>query len=149
MNDTEFFSERQIKELKKAFDLRANALNQKLSSEKMKNTIKSLRLIPTPSEQDLEQMCSYKEVNFETFVTIVYMYMRSVSRPSHLLKSFEFFDKNKTGYLKFDDCLQLLNIYGYLLSSNQKEVLKNEMEIDENGNINYIKFINKIYPSEN
>ena len=133
--------------LRKAFDLRARKSSGTLDKERMKSTIISLRLIPPPSETDIEQMCCHDEVTFEMFMTTIYMYMRSVSTADELIKAFRFFDRSKSGLIRFDDAMHILYSQGALLTSSQIEALRNEMRVDGNNMVDYVQFVRHIRPS--
>ena len=146
MSGTALFTKKQIKTLRKAFDLRARKTSGTLTQEKMRNTIRSLRLIPAPTDDEIEQMCKYKEVTFEDFVTTIYMYMRSVPNSDELIRAFQFFDRSKTGYIPFDTAVQILESQGILLSTVQKEAMSAELKPNEQGLVDYVAFARRVRP---
>lgn len=147
MSDGTLFNKRQIKTLRKAFDLRARKVSGTLTKEKMKSTIKSLRLIPAPSEDEIDQMCCYEEVTFEDFVMTIYMYMRAVSNSNELIRAFQFFDKTKSGLISFDTAIQILQSQGILLSTVQKEAMRAELQVREDGMVDYVSFAHRVRPN--
>ena len=146
MSAKQLFDKRQIKILRKAFDLRARKESGTLTQEKMKSTIRSLRLIPAPSDDEIDQMCRYKEVSFEDFVTTIYMYMRSVPNSDELIRAFQFFDRSKTGRIPFDTAVQIIQSQGMLLSTVQKEAMRVELQPNEQDMVDYVAFAKKVRP---
>jgi Ca2+-binding EF-hand superfamily protein len=146
MSSKPLFDKRQTKILRKAFNLRARKESGKLSQEKMKSTIRSLRLIPAPSDEEIDQMCRYNEVTFEDFITTIYMYMRAVPSSDELIRAFQFFDPSKTGRIPFDTAVQIIQSQGMLLSTVQKEAMRAHLQPNDQDMVDYVAFAKKVRP---
>ncbi|KAG6399368.1 hypothetical protein SASPL_140847 [Salvia splendens] len=78
-------------------------------------------------------------IDYIEFITAT-MHMNRVEREDLLYKAFEFFDKDKSGYITVEELEQALKQYNMGDAKTIKEILA-EVDTDNDGKINYDEFV--------
>ncbi|XP_073302772.1 calcium-dependent protein kinase 1-like isoform X1 [Primulina huaijiensis] len=78
-------------------------------------------------------------IDYIEFITAT-MHMNRVEREDHLYKAFEYFDKDKSGYITMEELEHALKEYNMGDAKTIKEILA-EVDTDNDGRINYDEFV--------
>jgi len=153
VEEAEIFDEKTVL-FRKAFDI-YDRKSEKLISEK--DLITALRAVGNnPSEKDvvfiLESLPSPKEdggekkIDFDTFMNLANRYSHEVDVTVTEIQSiFNLFDKENTGKIHITLLGQILMNLGDKMSEEDFEnMVKEIIEVDEQGNVFYVEFIEKI-----
>ncbi|XP_073301831.1 calcium-dependent protein kinase 1-like [Primulina huaijiensis] len=96
------------------------------------------------SESEVRQLMDAADVDgngtidYIEFITAT-MHMNRVEREDHLYKAFEYFDKDKSGYITMEELEHALKQYNMGDAKTIKEILA-EVDTDNDGRINYDEF---------
>lgn len=97
------------------------------------------------SESEVKQLMEAADVDgngsidYIEFITAT-MHMNRVEREDHLYKAFEYFDKDKSGYITVGELEQALKKYNMGDTQTIQEIIA-EVDTDNDGNINYEEFV--------
>ncbi|KAL0408112.1 UNVERIFIED_CONTAM: Calcium-dependent protein kinase [Sesamum radiatum] len=97
------------------------------------------------SESEVRQLMEAADVDgngtidYIEFITAT-MHMNRVEREDHLYKAFEYFDKDKSGYITMEELEHALKEYNMGDAKTIKEILA-EVDTDRDGKINYDEFV--------
>ncbi|XP_016487584.2 calcium-dependent protein kinase 17-like isoform X2 [Nicotiana tabacum] len=78
-------------------------------------------------------------IDYEEFITAT-MHMNRMDREEHLYKAFQYFDKDKSGYITMEELEQALREFGMNDAKDIKEIIS-EVDSDNDGRINYDEFV--------
>ncbi|PIM98701.1 Ca2+/calmodulin-dependent protein kinase, EF-Hand protein superfamily [Handroanthus impetiginosus] len=78
-------------------------------------------------------------IDYIEFITAT-MHMNRMERENRLYKAFEYFDKDKSGYITIEELEHVLKEYNMVDAKAIKEILA-EVDTDHDGNINYDEFV--------
>ena len=84
------------------------------------------------------------KINYEDFKKIYIEKLKTNKTEKDLIKAFEFFDKNKTGFVNLNELKHGLIVLGDCLSEDEIDFLIKELA-DDDGNINYYELAKNIY----
>ena len=84
------------------------------------------------------------KISYEDFKKIYIQKLKTNKTEKDLIKAFEFFDKNKTGFVNLNELKHGLIVLGDCLSEDEIDFLIKELA-DDDGNINYYELAKKIY----
>ena len=84
------------------------------------------------------------KINYEDFKKIYIEKLKTNKTEKDLIKAFEFFDKNKTGFVNLNELKHGLIVLGDCLSEDEINYLIKEIA-DDDGNINYYELAKNIY----
>ncbi|XP_071726416.1 calcium-dependent protein kinase 1-like [Rutidosis leptorrhynchoides] len=96
------------------------------------------------SESEVRQLMEAADVDgngtidYIEFITAT-MHLNRVEREDHLYKAFEYFDKDKSGYITVEELEHALKKYNMGDEKTIKEIIT-EVDTDNDGNINYDEF---------
>ncbi|XP_008792394.2 calcium-dependent protein kinase 1 [Phoenix dactylifera] len=96
------------------------------------------------SESEVRQLMEAADVDgngaidYIEFITAT-MHMNRVEKEDHLYKAFEYFDKDKSGYITVEELEQALRKYNMGDDKTIKEIIA-EVDTDHDGKINYEEF---------
>jgi calmodulin len=99
-----------------------------------------------PSEEELDQIKEEIEsngdnlVNFETFLKIFENQLQNQDSEEDIINEFKKLDNNGNGTITENDLRKLMSNYENALSENEIEQILEEANVDEDGNIDYIRF---------
>ncbi|WOK99363.1 calcium-dependent protein kinase 1-like [Canna indica] len=97
------------------------------------------------SESEIKQLMEAADVDgngsidYIEFITAT-MHMNIMEREDHLYKAFEYFDKDKSGYITIEELEQALKKYNMGDEKTIKEIIA-EVDTDKDGRINYEEFV--------
>ncbi|XP_058222485.1 calcium-dependent protein kinase 1 isoform X1 [Rhododendron vialii] len=97
------------------------------------------------SESEVRQLMEAADVDgngtidYIEFITAT-MHMNRMEREDHLYTAFEYFDKDKSGYITMEELEQALKKYNMGGESTIKEIIA-EVDTDHDGKINYEEFV--------
>ena len=84
------------------------------------------------------------KISYEDFKKIYIEKLKTNKTEKDLIKAFEFFDKNKTGFVNLNELKHGLIVLGDCLSEDEIDFLIKELA-DDDGNINYYELAKNIY----
>ena len=99
-----------------------------------------------PSEEEIDQIIEEIEsngdnlVNFETFLKIFENQLQNQDSEEDIINEFKKLDNNGNGTINENDLRKLMSNYENALSENEIEQILEEANVDEDGNIDYIRF---------
>lgn len=146
MFDLNFFTEEQFKKMAAAFNKYVKPDSSALDKRETRNAIKCLDFVPTPTEAEFSSICTSNEVQIEDFVMIIYWYMRGMGTRKQLIDAFERLDTDKDGKVSFDVIAKIMDPRNGSRSSRELEIIRKKMEVLEDDQVDYMKFINQIRP---
>lgn len=117
-----------------------------LTKKTMKEALKGCRLIPAPSDKDLNAMCTSDRVDIEQFFIIIFWYLRGFGTRAELINTFQQIDKDHDGKISFSEIRSILSVQPNDFSSEQISTLRKELNCAEDDLIDYTQFVNKIRP---
>ncbi len=99
------------------------------------------------SENDIEKLKSDLEpqVSYEKFKKIYKKRLKMNLSSSDLYDAFRYFDNNQVGKINLNSLKHGLMTLGEPLSAEEMKILEEELNLDENGDIDYEELSLKIY----
>jgi Ca2+-binding EF-hand superfamily protein len=88
------------------------------------------------------------KVSYEDFKKIYIEKLQTNKTIDDLINAFQFFDKNGTNKINFNQLKHNLKFMGDSLTEEEINTLKEEFNIDEEGNLNYINLSKKIFEEQ-
>ena len=88
------------------------------------------------------------KVNYEDFKKTYIEKLQTNKTIDDLINAFQFFDKNGTNKINFNQLKHNLKFMGDSLTEEEINTLKEEFNIDEEGNLNYINLSKKIFEEQ-
>ncbi|OHT06070.1 EF hand family protein [Tritrichomonas foetus] len=147
MFDPNFFTDEQYVEYTNAFVKRAKGRGKGyLNKETMRKAIIACRLIPAPSEKDLDAMCTSDHVDIEQFFIIIFWYLRGIGTRAELIHAFQQIDIDNDGKIPFSEIRAILEMRPHSFSNEQILTLRKELNCFEDDLVDYTLFVNKIRP---
>lgn len=147
MFDLNFFTEEQFKKMAAAFSRYVKPDSSTLDRQETRNAIKCLDFVPTPTESEFASICTSDSVQIEDFLMIIYWYMRGMGTRRQLIDAFERLDTDKDGKVSFDVITKIMAGHrNGSRSSRELENIRKKMEVLEDDQVDYMKFINQIRP---
>ena len=102
------------------------------------------------SESDIEKMKSKlgnegELVSYDEFKKIYKKRLKTNLSDNDLIDAFKYFDEGENGKINLEQIKHGLMTLGEPLSEEEFKILEEELELDEEGNIDYNELANKIY----
>ena len=88
---------------------------------------------------------NFGKINFEDFKQIFIEKIQTNKTLDDLIKAFQFFDKEGNNKINFKQLKHVLKILGEALTEEEFNILKEEFDVDDEGNVNYIELAQKIF----
>eukprot|EP00262_Sarcandra_glabra_P010769 TRINITY_DN261_c0_g1_i3.p1 TRINITY_DN261_c0_g1~~TRINITY_DN261_c0_g1_i3.p1 ORF type:complete len:545 (+),score=110.18 TRINITY_DN261_c0_g1_i3:114-1748(+) len=138
----ENLSEEEIKGLKAMFTNMDTDKSGSITYEELKTGL--ARLGSRLSEAEVKQLMDAADVDgdgtidYIEFITAT-MHRHKLEREEHLFKAFQYFDKDKSGFITRDELELAMKDYGMGDEASIKEVIS-EVDTDNDGRINYEEF---------
>lgn len=88
------------------------------------------------------------KVSYEDFKKTYIEKLQTNKTIDDLINAFQFFDKNGTNKINFNQFKHNLKFMGDSLTEEEINTLKEEFNIDEEGNLNYINLSKKIFEEQ-
>jgi len=85
------------------------------------------------------------KISYEDFKNIFIEKLQNNKTFDDLIKAFQFFDKEGNNKINFKELKHGLKIMGEPLTEDELNILNEEFEIDDDGNIDYIDLAKKIF----
>ncbi|CAL9052085.1 calcium-dependent protein kinase 15-like [Musa acuminata AAA Group] len=142
----ESLSEEEIMGLKEMFKSMDTDNSGTLTVEELKAGLPKLGNLGIKiSESEVKQLIEAADVDgngsidYLEFITAT-MHMNKMEKEDHLFKAFEYFDKDKSGYITIEELEQALTKYNMGDQQTIKEIIA-EVDINNDGRINYEEFV--------
>ncbi|KAI4370406.1 hypothetical protein MLD38_018761 [Melastoma candidum] len=137
-------SDEQIDSIKEMFNMMDTDKNGDLTFEELKHGLHKCG--QHVQDQDVQMLMDAADVdgsgtiNCEEFMTMS-VHLRRISSDEHLLQAFEFFDRNRTGYIEYDELKDALT-EDNLGPDNEKAIedIIRDADLDKDGRISYEEF---------
>eukprot|EP01018_Ginkgo_biloba_P015381 Gb_29448 [translate_table: standard] len=139
----ESLSEEEIMGLKEMFKNMDTDNSGAITFEELKTGL--ARLGSKISESEVRQLMDAADVDgngtidYLEFITAT-MHMNRMDREDHLYTAFQYFDKDKSGYITVEELEQALKKYGIGDEETIKDIIA-EVDTDHDGRINYDEFV--------
>ncbi|KAK8866338.1 Calmodulin-like protein 4 [Tritrichomonas musculus] len=147
MFDPDFLTDEQYNNYATQFVKYANDKGRGyLTRKSMRDALKSCRLIPAPSEKDLNAMCTSDHVDIEQFFIIIFWYLRGFGTRAELIHSFQQLDKDHDGKIPFSEIRGILSVQPSKFTNEQISTLRKELKCSEDDLVDYTQFVNKVRP---
>ncbi|KAF6162277.1 hypothetical protein GIB67_008406 [Kingdonia uniflora] len=134
----------QVAGIKKVFHMMDTDKNGKLTFEELKDGLHMIgQPVPDPDVHLLMEAADINRngsLNSGEFLTIT-VHMKKIANEEHLCKAFDFFDKNRSGFIEYDDLRETLledNLY-----PDNEQVIRDimcDVDTDKDGQISYEEF---------
>ncbi|CAI9771782.1 unnamed protein product [Fraxinus pennsylvanica] len=139
----ENLSEEEIMGLKEMFKSMDTDNNGTITYEELKAGLPKLGTKLSESEvrqlMDAADVDGNGTIDYIEFITAT-MHMNRVDKEDHLFKAFEYFDKDKSGYITVEELEHALKEYNMGDAKTIKEIIA-EVDTDHDGKINYDEFV--------
>ncbi|GFZ01473.1 calcium-dependent protein kinase 6 [Actinidia rufa] len=139
----ENLSEEEIVGLKEMFKSIDTDNSGTITLEEMKAGLPKLGTMLSDSEvrqlMEAADVDGNGTIDYIEFITAT-MHMNRMEREDHLYTAFEYFDKDKSGYITMEELEQALKKYNMGDEKTIKEILA-EVDTDHDGRINYDEFV--------
>ncbi|WOK98574.1 calcium-dependent protein kinase 15 [Canna indica] len=142
----ESLSEEEIMGLKEMFKSMDTDNSGTLTLEELKAGIPKLGNLGIKiTESEVQQLMEAADVDgngsieYMEFITAT-MHMNRMEKEDHLYKAFQYFDKDKSGYITVEELEQALRKYNMGDQETIKEIIA-EVDINHDGKINYEEFV--------
>ena len=130
MFDPEFFTNDQYQQITAEFYQHAKKKRRPiLDQESMKIAIKNLRLIPSPTEKELQAMCRSNHADLEEFFITIYWYLRGFGTRNEMITAFRALDTKKKGTIPFSKLSKALRDNPYRFNDNQLNDVRSLLKI--------------------
>ena len=137
------------KKLKETFYLVDIDKDNKINTNEVGLTLRALGIYL--DENDINEIIkkidpnNLGKINFEDFKQIFIEKIQTNKTLDDLIKAFQFFDKEGNNKINFKQLKHVLKILGEALTEEEFNILKEEFDVDDEGNINYIELAQKIF----
>ncbi|OIW08669.1 hypothetical protein TanjilG_03345 [Lupinus angustifolius] len=134
----------QIQYIRKMFDMMDKDKNGHLTFEELKDGLAMLgHTLPDPDVQMLMEAADIDgngTLNCEEFITMS-VHLRKIESDEHLSEAFNYFDKNQSGYVEFEELKDVLSDDGLGLDDDKviRDIL-NDVDLDKDGRISFEEF---------
>lgn len=148
MSSSELPKEKENK-LKDIFYLVDQDKDNKIDTNEVGVTLRALGIYL--SQEDIVQISKEIDptgcgkVTYEQFKELYIKKLSTNKKVNDLVKAFKSFDKENKGVINLNDLKHGLTVLGEPLSDYEIELLMEEANVDENGNVDYIKLSEKIF----
>ena len=137
------------KKLKETFYLVDIDKDNKINTNEVGLTLRALGIYL--DENDINEIIkkidpnNLGKINFEDFKQIFIEKIQTNKTLDDLIKAFQFFDKEGNNKINFKQLKHVLKILGEALTEEEFNILKEEFDVDDEGNVNYIELAQKIF----
>ena len=137
------------KKLKETFYLVDIDKDNKINTNEVGLTLRALGIYL--DENDINEIIkkidpnNLGKINFEDFKQIFIEKIQTNKTLDDLIKAFQFFDKEGNYKINFKQLKHGLKILGETLTEEEFNILKEEFDVDDEGNVNYIELAQKIF----
>ena len=149
MSSNEQLSKEKENKLKDIFYLVDQDKDNKIDTNEVGVTLRALGIYL--SQEDISQITKEIDpsgcgkVTYEQFKDLYITQLSTNKKVNDLVKAFKSFDKENKGVINLNELKHGLTVLGEPLSDYEIELLMEEANCDENGNVDYIKLSEKIF----
>ncbi len=149
MSSNEQLSKEKENKLKDIFYLVDQDKDNKIDTNEVGVTLRALGIYL--SQEDISQITKEIDpsgcgkVTYEQFKDLYITKLSTNKKVNDLVKAFKSFDKENKGVINLNELKHGLTVLGEPLSDYEIELLMEEANCDENGNVDYIKLSEKIF----
>ena len=149
MSSNEQLSKEKENKLKDIFYLVDQDKDNKIDTNEVGVTLRALGIYL--SQEDISQITKEIDpsgcgkVTYEQFKDLYITKLSTNKKVNDLVKAFKSFDKENKGVINVNELKHGLTVLGEPLSDYEIELLMEEANCDENGNVDYIKLSEKIF----
>ena len=149
MSSNEQLSKEKENKLKDIFYLVDQNKDNKIDTNEVGVTLRALGIYL--SQEDISQITKEIDpsgcgkVTYEQFKDLYITKLSTNKKVNDLVKAFKSFDKENKGVINLNELKHGLTVLGEPLSDYEIELLMEEANCDENGNVDYIKLSEKIF----
>ena len=149
MSSNEQLSKEKENNLKDIFYLFDQHKDNKIDTNEVGVTLRALGIYL--SQEDISQITNEIDpsgcgkVTYEQFKDLYITKLSTNKKVNDLVKAFKSFDKENKGVINLNELKHGLTVLGEPLSDYEIELLMEEANCDENGNVDYIKLSEKIF----
>ena len=149
MSSNEQLSKEKENKLKDIFYLVDQDKDNKIDTNEVGVTLRALGIYL--SQEDISQITKEiypswcGKVTYEQFKDLYITKLSTNKKVNDLVKAFKSFDKENKGVINLNELKHGLTVLGEPLSDYEIELLMEEANCDENGNVDYIKLSEKIF----
>ena len=147
-SNEQIISEDKINEFKEAFNLFDRDKDGFITTRELGEIMKNLG--QTPTEAELQDMINEVDIDgngiidFKEFLGIMVRKLRDSDTEEELIEAFKIFDKDGNGLISSDELLHVMITLGENTNMEEIEDLIKEVDLDEDGMINYEEFVRLI-----
>ncbi|XP_067135521.1 calmodulin-like [Centruroides vittatus] len=105
--------------------------------------MRSLGFNFTDIEKDVD-IVGFKIINFPGFLNIMARRIRETDNKQKIIEAFRLFDKEESGYVSSFKLYNIMTTLGEKLSSEEAKEMIRVAGVNEDGQINYEKFVDKM-----
>lgn len=134
----------EINQYKEAFNLFDIDQNGTLDAEELGSLMRSLGQNFSNAElKQIKNEMENKEIKleFHQFLEVMAKYRKVNDDKSKLIKAFKYFDRENTGFIKFDEFKHVLTSIAEKLNPEEVEKLEEIVHADVDGKFNYIELV--------
>uniref|UniRef100_A0A8D0H817 Calglandulin n=1 Tax=Sphenodon punctatus TaxID=8508 RepID=A0A8D0H817_SPHPU len=143
-----FLSQDQINEFKECFSLYDKKHKGKIRAGDLITVMRCLGSSPTPAETErhlhTHKIGNNAELDFSTFLTIMYRQMQQEDPKNEILLAMTMADKQKTGFITVAELRAKLTKLGEKLSEEEVDDLLKEANVGHNGIVKYEDLVHAI-----
>ncbi|XP_020663800.2 calmodulin-like protein 4 isoform X1 [Pogona vitticeps] len=143
-----FLSQDQINEFKECFSLYDKKQNGKIKASDLIMVMRCLGTSPTPAEVgrhlQLHKVDTNAELDFSTFLTIMYKQMQQEDPKNEILLAMLMADKQKTGFITVAELRAKLMNLGEKMSREEVDNLLKDANVGHNGIVKYEDLVRSI-----
>ncbi|XP_039933686.2 translation initiation factor IF-2 isoform X2 [Hirundo rustica] len=148
VTQAKFLSQDQINEFKECFSLYDKRRKGKIQGSELLAVMRSLGVSPTPGEVhrhlQLHGIDGNAELDFSTFLTIMYRQMKQEEPEREILRALAMMDRHGRGVIAVPELRAKLTRLGEKLSEEEVDDLLKEARVGPNGTIKYEEFVRNI-----
>ncbi|XP_028561172.2 calmodulin-like protein 4 isoform X2 [Podarcis muralis] len=146
--EAKFLSQDQINEFKECFSLYDKKHKGKINASDLITVMRCLGSSPTPGEVarhlQLQKVDRTGEMDFSTFLTIMYRQMQQEDPKNEILLALLMADRKKTGFISVAELRAKLMNLGEKLSKEEVDNLLKEAKVGHNGIVRYEDLVQSI-----
>ncbi|XP_056355710.1 calmodulin-like protein 4 [Oenanthe melanoleuca] len=140
-----FLSQDQINEFKECFSLYDKKQKGKIKGSELLAVMRCLGASPTPGEVQrhlqLHRIDRNAELDFSTFLTIMYRQMKQEEPEREILRALAMLDRDRRGEIPVPELRAKLTLLGEKLSEEEVDDLLKEAKVGPSGTIRYEEFV--------
>uniref|UniRef100_A0A4X2KIZ1 EF-hand domain-containing protein n=2 Tax=Vombatus ursinus TaxID=29139 RepID=A0A4X2KIZ1_VOMUR len=136
---------KQIAEFKEAFSLFDKDGDGYITTKEVGTIMRALG--QTPTEAELQEIMNEVDasgngtIDFSEFLNVMARKMKDTDSNEDIQDAFRVFDKNRDGFISAGELRHVMTNFGEKLTDEEVEEMIKEADIDGDGQVNYIQFV--------